>query len=83
MQLCLQTGKGYLQPNDPFNTSSVVTYGLSAAILNMTATGTAQVELQPSLADGDGSWMALSLSLDISIVLQALHLRGASLEKMT
>ena len=45
LQLCLQTGKGYLQPNDPFSTSSVVTYGLSAADLNMTATGTAQVGL--------------------------------------
>ncbi|CAK0736397.1 hypothetical protein CVIRNUC_000740 [Coccomyxa viridis] len=41
-----KTGKGYLQPNDPFSTSSIVTYGLSAADLNMTATGTAQVYSQ-------------------------------------
>ena len=40
---CLQTGKGYLQPNDAFSMPSVVKYGLSFFNLSMTATGTAQV----------------------------------------
>ena len=38
----VQTGKGYLQPNDAFGTPNVVKYGMSASNLNMTATGTAQ-----------------------------------------
>lgn len=39
----MQTGKGYLQPNDASATPSVVKYGLDASNLNnMTATGTAQ-----------------------------------------
>ena len=38
----LQTGKGFLAPNDAFTMPSVVKYGKSASDLSMTATGTAQ-----------------------------------------
>lgn len=82
----MQTGKGYLQPNDAFGTPSVVKYGLSASELNMTATGTAQACLilctppllsipNLSISPASGSLVVFRYALLTNAAQDAAHMR--------